>query len=117
MEENSFFKSRCHHHHRYSGGLAEYAWQTYQIALYIKNELIIQDCESGFLNEDSIAICAILHDLCNCSNMAYIRGHGRRSVKIGTVVKLNFILSHTDRYRILFNDMSFNITVFVIVRG
>ena len=33
MEENRFFEVGCHRHHRYDGGLADHAWQTYQIAM------------------------------------------------------------------------------------
>lgn len=101
MEENSYFKKSCHHHHRYTGGLAEHAWQTYQIALYIKNEVIIQDRGSSSLDEDSIAICAILHDLCNCDNMPDIRGHGRRSAKM--LERLGFKLKSDEFLAIRFH--------------
>ena len=33
MEKHGFFTYHCHRHHHYDGGLADHAWQTYQIAL------------------------------------------------------------------------------------
>ena len=32
MGNNGFFTKSCHRHHHYRGGLADHAWQTYQIA-------------------------------------------------------------------------------------
>lgn len=82
MEKNSFFKKSCHHHHQYHGGLADHAWQTYQFALYLNNENLMQSHRLEFINKDSIAISAILHDICNCDGLSNLKGHGRRSVKI-----------------------------------
>ena len=33
MENNEFFTRSCHGHHKYDGGLAHHAWQTYQLAI------------------------------------------------------------------------------------
>ena len=38
MENKGFFTYHCHRHHHYPGGLAEHAWQTYQIALRLNTE-------------------------------------------------------------------------------
>lgn len=82
MENNGFFTKSCHRHHHYRGGLADHAWQTYQIAL--------QNNPNG-IDEQSIAICALLHDFCNCGGMADIKRHGHRSA--GMLKELGLHLS------------------------
>lgn len=82
MENNGFFTYHCHSHHHYVGGLADHAWQTYQIALRIDAERCAKDPNAQKLEEDSIAIATLLHDLCNCSGMRDITGHGKRSARI-----------------------------------
>ena len=59
MEKNSFFEKPCHRHHGYSGGLSEHAWQAYQVAIYLKNEIMLQVFCFKPMDEDSIAISAI----------------------------------------------------------
>ena len=85
MENNGFFTKSCHRHHHYRGGLADHAWQTYQIAL--------QNNPNG-IDEQSIAICALLHDFCNCGGMTDQVGHGRRSA--GMLKELRLHLSHDE---------------------
>ena len=85
MENNGFFTKSCHRHHHYRGGLADHAWQTYQIAL--------QNNPNG-IDEQSIAICALLHDFCNCGGMTDQVGHGRRSA--GMLKELGLHLSHDE---------------------
>lgn len=82
MEKNGFFTRHCHHHHHYKGGLADHSWQTYQIALRLNAENCAKNSNAPILDEDSIAICALLHDFCDCSGLRDISGHGRRSVKM-----------------------------------
>ena len=48
MGNNGFFTKSCHRHHHYRGGLADHAWQTYQIPL--------QNNPNG-IDEQSIALC------------------------------------------------------------
>lgn len=92
MEKHGFFRYHCHGHHRYEGGLADHAWQTYQIAM---------QSESSGLDSDSIAIASLLHDLCDCSGMRDITGHGRRSAKI--LKQLGFKLTHDEFLAIRFH--------------
>ena len=92
MEKHGFFRYHCHSHHRYEGGLADHAWQTYQIALV---------SDTSGLNTDSIAIATILHDLCDCSGMRDITGHGRRSA--GILKQLGFKLTQDEFLAIRFH--------------
>ena len=92
MENHGFFKYHCHRHHKYDGGLADHAWQTYQIALV---------SDTSGLNTDSIAIATILHDLCDCSGMRDITGHGRRSA--GILKQLGFKLTQDEFLAIRFH--------------
>ena len=92
MEKHGFFRYHCHGHHRYEGGLADHAWQTYQIAMRLN---------TSNLDSDSIAIATLLHDLCDCSGMHDIKGHGRRSAKI--LKQLGFKLTHDEFLAIRFH--------------
>ena len=92
MEKHGFFRYHCHSHHRYEGGLADHAWQTYQIAMR---------SNSLNLDSDSIAIATLLHDLCDCSGMHDIGGHGRRSAKI--LKQLGFKLTQDEFLAIRFH--------------
>lgn len=76
MERNGFFSVSCHGHHRYEGGMADHAWQTYQLALRAEAGRI-----SAFY-KNSLTICALLHDFCDCHGMRHIYGHGKRSAKM-----------------------------------
>lgn len=82
MERHGFFTYHCHRHHHYDGGLADHAWQTYQIAQRLDAERCASNPNAQKLDEDSIAICALLHDLCDCTGLREISGHGRRSAKM-----------------------------------
>ena len=82
MEKNRFFKYHCHHHHKNSGGLAEHAWQTYQIVLRLNANYVATIPDAQVLDENSIAIASLLHDFCKCSGMRHIRGHGIRSAEM-----------------------------------
>ena len=82
METNGFFTCNCNRHHHYYGGLAEHSWQTYLIAQKQNSQNHLQCQGSSRRIDDSIAIAAFLHDLCNCSGMSHIRGYGRRSARI-----------------------------------
>lgn len=92
MEKHGFFRYHCHSHHRYEGGLADHAWQTYQIAMRLN---------SSNLKPDSIAIATLLHDLCNCSGMKDIGGHGKRSAEM--LKQLGFEMSHEEFLAIRFH--------------
>ena len=92
MENYGFFTKSCHRHHRYRGGLADHAWQTYQIALERNTQ--------GF-DEQSIAICALLHDFCNCVGPFTITGHGQRSA--GMLKALGLHLSYDEFLAVRFH--------------
>ena len=92
MDRHGFFTRHCHHHHRYRGGLAHHAWQTYQIAKGLADPA---------LDGDSIAIASLLHDFCNCSGMRHLGGHGRRSAKM--LKELGFTLTKEEYLAIRFH--------------
>ena len=92
MDRHGFFTRHCHHHHRYRGGLAHHAWQTYQIAKGLADPA---------LDGDSIAIASLLHDFCNCSGMRHLGGHGRRSAKM--LKELGFKLTKEEFLAIRFH--------------
>jgi HD superfamily phosphodiesterase len=101
MSKNGFFTYHCHGHHQYEGGLADHAWQTYQIALRLNVENHKKNPTAPLLNEDSIAIAALLHDLCNCSGFLDVPGHGRRSAKI--IKAIGFVLTDEEYLAIRFH--------------
>ena len=53
------------------------------------------------LDKDSLAICALLHDFCNCRCMRHIKGHGRRSAMM--LKELGFHLSQEEFLAIRFH--------------
>lgn len=95
MEKFGFFKVRCGNHHKYPRGLTSHSWQTYQIALRLNTENCAKNPSAQKLDEDSIAIAALLHDICNCSGMDKVRGHTLRSAVI--LMEMGLELS-TDEY-------------------
>ena len=95
MEKNGFFTARCGRHHKYSGGLTSHSWQTYQIALRLNQENLAKNPNSPKLDDDSIAIAALLHDICNCSGLHKIGGHTLRSAVI--LLEMGLPLT-TDEY-------------------
>jgi hypothetical protein len=101
MEKHGFFTYYCHRHHHYDRGLADHAWQTYQIAQRLDAERCANDPNAQKLDEDSIAIAALLHDLCNCSGLRDIFGHGRRSAKI--LKEIGFKLTQEEFLAIRFH--------------
>ena len=101
MENKGFFTYHCHRHHHYLGGLAEHAWQTYQIALSLDRERCVKNPNAPELDEDSIAIASLLHDICDCSGMRDISGHGKRSAKL--LKALEFKLTQEEFLAIRFH--------------
>ena len=101
LEQNGFFTAHCGRHHKYTGGLTSHSWQTYQIALRLNAERCANNPQAPVLDEDSIAIAALLHDLCNCSGFSNIPGHGRRSAKI--LKEIGFILTDEEYLAIRFH--------------
>lgn len=81
MEKHGFFTYHCHNHHKYKGGLADHAWQTYQIAQRLDAERCANNPNLQQLDDDSLAICTLLHDICDCSGMQDVgqHQHGKRS--------------------------------------
>lgn len=115
MVNNGFFARQCHSHHHYYGGLADHAWQTYQVAMRLNAERCASNPEASVLDEDSIAIAALLHDLCDCFGLRDISGHGRRSARILKTLGFKLTLeeflairfhmrSHRSKGHFLYND-------------
>jgi hypothetical protein len=70
MVNNGFFARQCHSHHHYYGGLADHAWQTYQVAMRLNAERCANNPNVQQLDDDSIAICTLLYD--NGGKLDYI---------------------------------------------
>lgn len=100
LDESGFYlvPSSIHRHHNWKGGLAEHSLGVYHNALLLAGDS---------LPKDSVAIVALLHDICKASKLYYdnegrihhrhthIHGHGYRSVKLLQLLKLE--LSHEER--------------------
>lgn len=106
MENHHFFDRGCHHHHKYDGGLADHAWQTYQFAKQLEAENKRRHPNVPLLDSVCLAICALLHDFCNCNGMHHIKGHGYRSAEM--LEELGFHLSQDEflaiRYHMSLKD-------------
>lgn len=101
MENHEFFTRGCHRHHRYDGGLADHAWQTYQLAMKEETENKRLHPNVPMLDKDSLAISALLHDFCDCNGMHHIRNHGRRSAEM--LKELGFHLTREEFLAIRFH--------------
>lgn len=101
MEKNRFFEVGCHRHHRYDGGLADHAWQTYQMAMKEEADNKRLYPNVPMLDKDSLAISALLHDFCDCHGMRHIKGHGRRSAMM--LKELGFHLTQEEFLAIRFH--------------
>ena len=101
MENHGFFNRGCHRHHKYNGGLADHAWQTYQFAKQIEAENKRRNPNVPLLDNNSLAICALLHDFCDCHGMHHIKNHGQRSAKM--LKELGFHLSKDEFLAIRFH--------------
>ena len=74
LENSKFFTVKCHSHHKYTGGMADHALETYNIA----------SKTSGNIPQDSLIICCLLHDLCDIYGHREHRGHGQRSADLAS---------------------------------
>ena len=101
MEKYGFFKTRCGNHHKYSRGLTSHSWQTYQIALRLNTENCAKNPGAQKLDEDSIAIAALLHDICNCTGLDEVRGHTLRSAVI--LMEMGLELSRDEYLAVRFH--------------
>ena len=72
LESSDFFTVRCHSHHKYTGGMADHALETLEIARKGSHDI----------PQDSLIICCLLHDLCDIYGYRQYRGHGQRSVDL-----------------------------------
>lgn len=101
MENHEFFTRGCHGHHKYNGGLADHAWQTYQFAKQLEAENKRLHPNVPLLDANSLAICTLLHDFCDCEGMPHIEGHGYRSAMM--LKELGFYLSQDEFLAIRFH--------------
>ena len=103
MEKHGFFIYHCHNHHKYKGGLADHAWQTYQIAQRLDAERCTNNPNVQQLDDDSLAICTLLHDICDCSGMQDVgqHQHGKRSSDM--LKALGFKLSQQEFLAVRFH--------------
>ena len=101
MENNKFFEVGCHRHHKYQGGLADHAWQTYQLAKQLETENKRVHPNVPLLDPNSLAISALLHDFCDCHGMHHIHNHGYRSAQM--LKEIGFHLSQDEFLAIRFH--------------
>ena len=113
LSESDFFEAPCStkYHCSYAGGLAEHSWNVYEL-LQEKNKRYNLE-----LDEDSIIICGLLHDICKAhfyrkSGNTYVvddslpLGHGEKSV----IVIQNFIkLTKEESLMIRWHMSAFNL--------
>jgi hypothetical protein len=71
---STFFRARCHTHHRFDGGLARHSLETCRWALR----------HAGGIPAESVILSTLLHDICTSwtPRARRIKGHGSRSVAI-----------------------------------
>ena len=94
LEESDFFTAQPHRHHREEGGLARHSLEVYHT----------MKMTGKWLNADSVAVVALLHDIATARHPAAegISGHGRKSVVILEYL-CDFPLKDTERDAILYH--------------
>ena len=75
LENSNYFTVGCHSHHRYTGGTADHALQTYELAKRRRRHV----------PADSLIIATLLHDICDINRYRALKGHGWRSVALLTI--------------------------------
>lgn len=92
LEHSDYFTARCHHHHRFKGGLAEHS-----LGVYWTMRAFAPD-----LPDESCRIVALFHDLCTSRLEGYdaigYHHHGQRSVEL--LDALGFDLHDDERLAI-----------------
>lgn len=92
LEHSDYFTARCHHHHRFKGGLAEHS-----LGVYWSMRAF-----APHLPDESCRIVALLHDLCTSHMEGYDtigrHHHGQRSVYL--LDALEFDLHDAERLAI-----------------
>lgn len=92
LQQSNYFTARCHHHHRYEGGLAEHSLQVYKEMRALAPDLPDESCR----------IVALFHDICTSRLPGYDaiahHHHGQRSVDLLDV--LGFELHDDERLAI-----------------
>lgn len=74
LENSNYFTVGCHSHHKYTGGMADHALQTYELAKKRRRRV----------QADSLIITTLLHDICDINVHREFKGHGWRSVALLT---------------------------------
>ena len=72
LDSSDYFTVGCHSHHQYTGGMADHALETLNIARMTARGI----------PEDSLIICCLLHDLCDIYGHWRYKGHGQRSADL-----------------------------------
>lgn len=72
LENSNFFTVGSHSHHRYVGGTADHALET----------LMLARRHGRGIDDNSLIITSLLHDICNIHGYRDIDGHGGRSARI-----------------------------------
>ena len=72
LENSNFFTVCSHSHHRYEGGTADHSLETLEFARR----------HGKGIDDESIIITSLLHDICNISGYREFKWHGSRSVRI-----------------------------------
>ncbi|MBO7263602.1 MAG: HDIG domain-containing protein [Alistipes sp.] len=91
LRESNYATARCSSHHKYRGGLVDHSLEVYHLMLERR----------GTLNKESIAICALLHDLGKsyCANYRPQGSHYERSIAI--LDRCDFDITADERNAIL----------------
>ena len=111
LGENHFYDAPASvtHHNAFQGGLAKHSWEVYCQAMALRQASDHREA----MAPESVAIAALLHDVCKADNYQFdssnpyrihplndnrAKGHGERSVRI--LERLGLAMSHEERMAI-----------------
>ena len=97
INKSNYFTARCYSHHKERGGLVQHSIEVYD---YMKDHSL------GMFTEESMALCALLHDLGKSrrTGFKFYGRHDQRSLAILDWCGLE--LSDAERTAILHHDHS-----------
>lgn len=90
MRKSNYARARCNSHHTYKGGLVDHSLEVYNLMM----------ARRGEISEESIAICAFLHDLdkTHLAGYNFRASHPRRAVLI--LEKCGLYLNDDEKFAI-----------------
>ena len=102
MRKSNYAVARCNSHHTYKGGLVDHSLEVYNLMMERR----------GNIPEESIAICAFLHDL-GTTHLAGSNFHGSHPQRAMVILEKCGLCLNDDEKLAISQHHSMNLTYFI----